>query len=268
MSSGGRDQTPKRGHQGDVRPSSKPGWRPRAKSSATVESAPDPDPDRLAKIEERLDALVERDAVTVSSPEQYWQDALKALAVTEPRPADKQDLKAKMRELARGSGFSMKGLYGTPPEQKKRLSVEAAAIFARVHEVINRQLKQGTAANPRNLKPIIQSEIGNSTYSNDILELFIAELRNRISGDEQLKRKYRRRAELPDPTLPANAEVNRPTQQLKLRVEPDIAELIDSAAEASGKTRSEWMSDAAVEKIRREQPDLLNKIKPEDDLKP
>lgn len=266
MSSGGRDQTPKRGHQGDVRPSSKPGWRPRAKSSATVESTPDPD--RLAKIEQRLDALVERDAVTVSSPEQYWQDALKALVITEPRPADKQDLKAKMRELARGSGFSMKGLYGTPPEQRKRLSDEAAAIFSRVDEVINRQLKQGAATNPRNLKSIIQSEIGNSTYSNDIVELFIAELRNRISGDEQLKRKYRRRAELPDPTLPADAEVNRPTQQLKLRVEPDIAELIDSAAAASGKSRSEWMTDAAIEKIRREQPDLLNKIRPEDDPKP
>ena len=93
-----------------------------------------------------------------------------------------------------------------------------------------------------------------------MMNSYISELRNYIHSDEQLKRKYRRRAEFPDPTQRADAEVNRPTVQLKLRVDPAIAEAIDVAVAGSGQTRSEWMADAAAEKIKREKPKILNKI--------
>ena len=83
-----------------------------------------------------------------------------------------------------------------------------------------------------------------------LIDLFDSLLRN---DKEPLKRKYRKRAELPDPTQPANAEVNRAKAQLKLRVDPAVVEAIDAAAAQAGMTRSDWVTEAALQKLELEE---------------
>jgi len=58
------------------------------------------------------------------------------------------------------------------------------------------------------------------------------------------KRIYRKRSDLPDPSLPADAEVNRLREVFKVRVLPGLKEEVDAAAKAEGLTRQAWVERA------------------------
>jgi hypothetical protein len=88
--------------------------------------------------------------------------------------------------------------------------------------------------------------------------------------EKSLKRAYRKRAELPDPTKPANAPVNLRRKQVALRFLPELTEAIDTALQRAGgdKTRNDWVTEAVEEKLLRDHPDLLNKPQEPDEAKP
>lgn len=72
-----------------------------------------------------------------------------------------------------------------------------------------------------------------------------------LEEETEKKRVYRRPHERPDPSRPANAEVNRLKKQFKLRLEPDLIDSIKIQAEAEGKSRQDWVEEtlkAALDK--------------------
>jgi len=78
--------------------------------------------------------------------------------------------------------------------------------------------------------------------------------------EKSLKRVYRKRAELPDPTKPANAPANLRRKQVALRFLPELTDAIDTALRRDGGdlTRNDWVTAALEEKLLRDHPDLLN----------
>lgn len=141
--------------------------------------------------------------------------------------------------------------FQVKPSNKAAKKLEALKNRLRQHEQEFQGLKQEIAE--------ITGAYGNT--SDNIEELNEAG-EVEISSDGILRRKYRKRAELPDPTLPANAEVNRPTTQVKLRLDPAIAAVIDEAvAQSASGSRTEWIVEAALARIEREQPDLYTQLK-------
>lgn len=78
--------------------------------------------------------------------------------------------------------------------------------------------------------------------------------------EKSLKRVYRKRAELPDPTKPANAPANLRRKQVALRFLPELTDAIDTALrrDEGDLTRNDWVTAALEEKLLRDHPDLLN----------
>lgn len=88
--------------------------------------------------------------------------------------------------------------------------------------------------------------------------------------EKSLKRAYRKRAELPDPTKPANAPVNLRRKQVALRFLPELTDAIDTALQRDGgdRTRNDWVTEAVEEKLLRDHPDLLNQPSEPTDTEP
>lgn len=69
----------------------------------------------------------------------------------------------------------------------------------------------------------------------------------------QKQRRYRRRKELPDPGKPAWATVNRkPSKKVQIpcRVEPEVKELVASAADDESISQARWLEEAIAEKLQ------------------
>lgn len=62
--------------------------------------------------------------------------------------------------------------------------------------------------------------------------------------DIKARAPYRKAHQLPDPSRPPGAEINRTKQQVKLRLAPDLIADIDQAAAEGGATRNDWMEAA------------------------
>ena len=62
-------------------------------------------------------------------------------------------------------------------------------------------------------------------------------------------RPYRNRETMPDRKKPADAEVNRPTQAIKFRLEPSILKKINEAARAAGTSRTKWLESTVEQYI-------------------
>lgn len=66
---------------------------------------------------------------------------------------------------------------------------------------------------------------------------------------------YRKAIERPDPSQPANAEVNRTKQQMKVRFKPELIEAINLASSEVGQTRNEWIEEAVEAALVRRAPE-------------
>lgn len=113
------------------------------------------------------------------------------------------------------------------------------------------------------IRNVLHDLIGNATVEKLLLQylnITVSEILD--AHDKPLKRIYRSRAELPDPTKPANAPVNLRRKQVALRFLPELTQAMDTALERDGnlKTRNDWVNEAVSEKLRREHPDLLGVI--------
>lgn len=118
-----------------------------------------------------------------------------------------------------------------------------ATVIERDHGYI-RKLRPTKIGQSRGLSAIIQ-EFNKILSENNILE------------ETTTKRIYRRREELPDPSKPHWAEVNRVTKnrsktQINLRLDPAVLALVDEAAEKRGLNRTSWMTLAFIRAARDE----------------
>lgn len=109
----------------------------------------------------------------------------------------------------------------------------------------------------RRLRP---TKIGQSRGKNDTIDYInkklnsdrtIEEIETLLEESDFLKDKtkriYRRRHDLPDPSKPPSAEINRlprTKKQINLRLDPRVLSLVDAAAEKSGLNRTSWMTGA------------------------
>lgn len=74
-------------------------------------------------------------------------------------------------------------------------------------------------------------------------------------------RKKRRREELPDPSLPANAEVNMRYKQLKYRTFEQVIDAIKEAAEKVDETQSGFINRAVIARLKAEFPDIYEELR-------
>lgn len=110
----------------------------------------------------------------------------------------------------------------------------------------------------RKLRPTKTGQVNNKGDNINIINSLLADdrfiskaknfLEKRGFEEDFLKDKriYRRKTDLPDPTKPHWAEVNRATprskKDVKLRLEPNILELVNKAAQDHGQDRQSWMT--------------------------
>lgn len=122
---------------------------------------------------------------------------------------------------------------------------------------------------------VIRNSLQNLTKTDSIKALLMQYLNIAVTDilddhEKSLKRAYRKRAELPDPTKPANAPVNLRRKQVALRFLPELTDAIDTALQRDGgdKTRNEWVTQAVEEKLLRDHPDLLSQPPKPENAKP
>jgi len=135
------------------------------------------------------------------------------------------------------------------------LSLEEA--LERLRELRARHACEVELAEGRRVKSIHPSESGKSKQDYATIgeiNSFIAKhglvLDEETSSDG--KKKYRRREELPDPSQPADAEVNRPTEQFKIRVRRDLKAELARAAKEQGVSQQDWVIEAILAKLHPE----------------
>lgn len=84
--------------------------------------------------------------------------------------------------------------------------------------------------------------------------------------EEGIKRVYRRKAELPDPSKPRWAAVNRASPpskvEVKLRLDPKALELVDQAVAASKVNRTVWMTKALLDSLRQQGLEVPEELDP------
>jgi len=118
------------------------------------------------------------------------------------------------------------------------------------------------------LSNIIADNISDEIEIKIVTSNIVLLLRGFLDGNDDLVKifsqsgsqsKYRQRSELPDPEKPAWAEVNRKPRsktQINLRLEDEIIELANQAAEKQGVSRTAWMTKAFVNQARSEGWDI------------
>lgn len=182
------------------------------------------------------------------------------------RPSDAGSLSAFLARLAQETeNYGVLKLPdGLIVENLRFKNTRLDALATKCAQAMASMLRGGFAENSQpvgqDVEDVLKQFIGNPKAVGVILRYLHYELREISNERDTLKRTYRKRAELPDPTKSADAEVNRPTVQVKLRIDPRIAAAIDEVVAGSGETRSDWLVDAAIERIKRERPDLLQTI--------
>lgn len=151
---------------------------------------------------------------------------------------------------------------GRDPKGKKSISEELKESIAPVFERGEVETVQDGDRLTLRLK---RSGIGHSSENYDIIEKVndtlasksaIAEFQEFIKSrgfeetiiEEEQKRIYRKKTEFPDPSKPRWASVNRTSnnrtkKEVKLRLPPDVLDVVNEAAEKRGQDRTSWMTE-------------------------
>jgi len=76
-------------------------------------------------------------------------------------------------------------------------------------------------------------------------------LKRQMPGQPGMRGPYRKANQLPDPSKPPDAEINRTKQQLKLRLPPSLIAEVEEAAEDANVSRNEWLERAIQTALKR-----------------
>ena len=136
-------------------------------------------------------------------------------------------------------------------------STSKESILKRLNELRARHACTIELADAGRVKAVRPSESGKSKkdYATiDEINSFIKKHGLILDEDSHVdgRRRYRRPEDRPDPEQASNAEVNRLRKNFQARVLWDLAEEVDDAIKASGKTRQQWVEEALREKLERD----------------
>lgn len=132
----------------------------------------------------------------------------------------------------------------TPDEIRKKVRDKIARL-----ELVVDEVRKGK------IRKVRLSKTGKNTISYATLSEINAYLTKHgleLESEEDGKKQYRKRGELPDPTKPADAEVNRLRKLFAVRVLPDVQQRVIEASKAEGMTRQEWVERALIEALERD----------------
>lgn len=135
-----------------------------------------------------------------------------------------------------------------------RQEIQAIELRIQIDALLESGLARAITGEDGQIRRLEPSEVGNSEEKRAIIEElneFFLKHGLELQEQNEEKKKYRKRSELPDPDAPANAEVNRLREAFKVRVMPDLKKRVTDAAKTEGVSIQTWVERALEQALEK-----------------